>query len=231
MFHQWVSRFFYRLPSQCAVCNAWPSQGLCESCVGLFAQPCARCSRCALAVLPGMRQCATCKNQPPHIDAAYAAVSYGFPWAKLVHDFKFHDKPAWARSMATLMRSTPWVDPALDAADWVVPMPLSQERLRQRGFNQAYVLARELAPTVVRKDLLLRIRDTPAQSSLPRRERMANVQNVFAIEPLQHHQLQGKRIVLVDDVMTSGASLNAAAHTLKQAGAQHVTALVFARTD
>ncbi len=110
-------------------------------------------------------------------------------------------------------------------------MPLSQERLRQRGFNQAYVLARELAPTVVRKDLLLRIRDTPAQSSLPRRERMANVQNVFAIEPLQHHQLQGKRIVLVDDVMTSGASLNAAAHTLKLAGAQHVTALVFARTD
>ena len=133
--------------------------------------------------------------------------------------------------MATLMRSTPWVDPALDAADWVVPMPLSQERLRQRGFNQAYVLARELAPTVVRKDFLLRIRDTPAQSSLPRRERLANVQNAFAIEPLQHHQLQGKRIVLVDDVMTSGASLNAAAHTLKHAGAQHVTALVFARTD
>ncbi len=133
--------------------------------------------------------------------------------------------------MATLMRSTPWVDPALEAAHWVVPMPLSPERLRQRGFNQAYLLARELAPTVVRKDLLLRIRDTPAQSSLPRRERMANVQNVFAIEPLQHHQIQGKRIVLVDDVMTSGASLNAAAHTLKQAGAQHVTALVFARTD
>ncbi len=178
-----------------------------------------------------MRQCAACTKKPPHIDAAYAAVSYGFPWAKLVHDFKFHDKPAWARSMASLMRSTPWVDPALDAADWVVPMPLSPERLRQRGFNQAYVLAQALAPTLVRKDLLLRIRDTPAQSSLPRRERIGNVQQVFAIDPLQQHQLQGKRLVLVDDVMTSGASVNAAAHTLKQAGAQHVTALVFARTD
>ena len=149
----------------------------------------------------------------------------------MVHDFKFHDNPAWARSMATLMRSTPWVDPALDAADWVLPMPLSSERLRQRGFNQAFLLARELAPQLVNNTLLLRIQDTPAQSSLPRRERLANVEHAFAIEPLQRHRLKGKRIVLVDDVMTSGASINAAAHALKQAGAQHVTALVFARTD
>ena len=149
----------------------------------------------------------------------------------MVHDFKFHDNPAWARSMATLMRSTPWVDPSLDAADWVLPMPLSPERLRQRGFNQAFLLARELAPQLVNNTLLLRIQDTPAQSSLPRRERLANVEHAFAIEPLQRHRLKGKRIVLVDDVMTSGASINAAAHALKQAGAQHVTALVFARTD
>ena len=149
----------------------------------------------------------------------------------MVHDFKFHDNPAWARSMATLMRSTPWVDPALDAADWVLPMPLSSERLRQRGFNQAFLLARELAPQLVNNTLLLRIQDTPAQSSLPRRERLANVEHAFAIEPLQRHRLKGKRIVLVDDVMTSGASINAAALALKQAGAQHVTALVFARTD
>jgi predicted amidophosphoribosyltransferase len=84
---------------------------------------------------------------------------------------------------------------------------------------------------LVNNTLLLRIQDTPAQSSLPRRERLANVEHAFAIEPLQRHRLNGKRIVLVDDVMTSGASINAAALTLKQAGAQHVTALVFARTD
>jgi ComF family protein len=178
-----------------------------------------------------MRQCVACINKPPHIDAALAAVTYRFPWAKMVHDFKFHDNPAWARSMATLMRSTPWVDPALDAADWVLPMPLSPERLRQRGFNQAFLIARELAPQLVNNTLLLRIQDTPAQSSLPRRERLANVEHAFAIEPLQRHRLKSKRIVLVDDVMTSGASINAAAHALKQAGAQHVTALVFARTD
>jgi ComF family protein len=110
-------------------------------------------------------------------------------------------------------------------------MPLSQERLRQRGFNQAFLIARELAPQLINNTLLLRIQDTPAQSSLPRRERLANVEHAFAIEPLQRHRLKGKRIVLVDDVMTSGASMNAAALTLKQAGAQHVTALVFARTD
>ena len=110
-------------------------------------------------------------------------------------------------------------------------MPLSTQRLRQRGFNQALELARQLAPDKLATGLLLRIRDTPAQSALGRTQRMRNVRDAFAVEPLRRAELSGARVVLVDDVMTSGASLFAAATALRQAGARHVTGMVLARAD
>ena len=119
----------------------------------------------------------------------------------------------------------------MDAADVLLPMPLSKERLRERGYNQAHVLAYALdAPKVVH-DVLLRVRDTPPQRTLPRSERLLTVQDAFAMEPLQIHRVRGKRVVLLDDVMTSGASLHAAARVLRGAGVAHTTALVLARTE
>lgn len=165
------------------------------------------------------------------MDAALAAVPYSYPWSQLVLEFKFAQNPGWARSMALLMRSAPWVEPALEAADLLLPMPLSRERLQERGFNQALLLAKALAPSKAKAQLLLRIRDTPPQSSLSRAARLQNVRLAFAVDPMQHAAVAGKRIVLVDDVMTSGASLSAAAECLRQAGATHITALVFARAE
>lgn len=223
-----------RLPSRCAVCHAWPGQSVCEDCIALFAQPKARCLRCALAIAEGHSHCSDCEatqSTASPLDAALAAVSYAFPWAGLVQEFKFQAQPAWARSMALLMRSAPWVEPALEAADWVLPMPLSTSRLQSRGFNQAWLLARSLAPSKGRAQWLIRIRDTPAQSSLARKERLTNVENAFAIDPLRQRDLEGKNVLLVDDVMTSGASLRAAALPLRQAGVRRITALVFARAE
>ncbi len=219
------------LPSRCAVCHAWPGQPVCEYCIGLFAQPRPRCTRCALVVADDSQPCSACQAAASPLDAALAAVSYGYPWAGLVQEFKFRAQPAWARSMALLMRSAPWVEPALDAADWVLPMPLSTQRLQSRGFNQAWQLAKELSPAKARAQWLLRIRDTPAQSSLARKERLSNVAHAFAIDPLRQRDLEGKNVILVDDVMTSGASLCAAAQALRQAGVGQVTALVFARAE
>jgi ComF family protein len=149
----------------------------------------------------------------------------------LVVDFKFHQRTGWARSFATLMRSVPWVEPALESADWLVPMPLSRQRMQERGFNQTLLLARALEPGKVRADVLLRIRNTPAQSALPRKDRLKSVAGAFAVEPLLHSTVAHKRIVLLDDVMTSGASMAAAARALRSAGAAQVTGLVFARTE
>jgi ComF family protein len=161
-------------------------------------------------------------------------VDYGYPWAECIADFKFRGQAGWAGPLARLMQSAPGAAGCIASADLVLPMPLSVERLRERGFNQALELARHL-PGIARgriwSDLLLRIRHTPAQSSLDRSRRLANVRGAFAVEPLSAAALEGRRVLLVDDVMTSGASLYEAASRLRQAGAAEVCGLVIARTD
>jgi ComF family protein len=231
MFQRLIEGAVRALPGQCAVCRAWPAQTLCESCVSRFAQPHPRCLRCALPVGSGIAVCGRCLADPPPLDACYAAVPYDFPWSALITQYKFKGQAGWARVFATLMRSTPWVEPALDDAELVLPIPLSRERLAERGFNQSLQLARLIAPRQSDATLLLRIRHTPAQSALDRKARFANVNGAFTLEPLRSAEVRGRRIVLVDDVMTSGASLHAAARVLRDAGAARVTAVVLARTD
>jgi ComF family protein len=220
-----------RLPSQCRVCRAWPAQAVCEACVAQFAQPHHRCQTCALPLPSGMRRCGACLKSPPPLDNCLTAVSYAYPWSTLIQEFKFHAQPGLVRSFATLLRAAPWVEMALELADVLVPMPLSFARLRERGYNQSLLLARQLDPIKTRAELLLRIRDTPAQHTLKRTERLSALRDAFAVEPLLAHTLPGRRVLLVDDVMTTGASLHAAARTMKAAGARHVTGLVIARTE
>jgi len=220
-----------RLPSQCVVCRGWPCDPLCEACVSRFAQPCNRCRTCAIPVPSVITQCGACIRHPPPLDACVAAVPYAYPWAGLITRFKFQHQPGHAAVLAAVLRHAPWVEPALDGADQVLPMPLSTQRLRARGFNQALELARRLAPDKTDPALLLRIRETAPQSALSRNERLHNVRHAFAVEPHRAGELSGRRVVLVDDVMTSGASLYAAATALHQAGASHVTALVLARAE
>ncbi|MDO9195159.1 phosphoribosyltransferase family protein [Rhodoferax sp.] len=231
MFPGLINGMFEALPSQCLVCHAWPAQPLCEDCVNRFAQPQPRCQTCALPVPMGVRQCGMCVKSPPPLDTCLAAVSYAYPWSDLIVGFKFQKQPGRARAFSLLLRSTPWVEPALDAADAVVPMPLSGLRLRSRGFNQALMLARQLAPDKTDSRLLLRIKDTPPQSSLKRAERLGSVKDAFAVDPLLLYRTKGARLVLVDDVMTSGASLFSAARALRAAGAAHITGVVIARTE
>jgi ComF family protein len=235
MLRELIHSFSQALPSQCEVCHAWPAHPVCEACVARFAQPLARCRTCALPVplsLPeGLTQCGTCLRSPPPLDACLAAVTYSYPWAELIARYKFAGAPGWAALFAQILRSMPWMEPALDQADLLLPMPLSKERLQERGFNQSLEIARHLTPAKIDTQLLLRIRHSGPQSLLHRRERQRNVENAFAVEPLRSQLLQQKRVVLLDDVMTSGASLHSAAKVLRQAGAAHITAMVLARTE
>jgi ComF family protein len=128
------------------------------------------------------------------------------------------------------MCSIPGVMPVLQSADLVVPVPLAGPRLQERGFNQALLLARAMVSGKVDARLLLRVRHTQAQSQLSRAARLRNLQSSLAVDPLRAMLVAQRRIVLVDDVMTTGATLQACAGTLRQAGASHVHAIVFART-
>lgn len=231
MFRRLLQGLAARLPSQCAICRAWPAEPVCEPCIAQFAQPISRCQTCALPVPVGVRVCGVCIKRPPPLDSCLAALPYAYPWSGLIGDFKFHKHPGWAYQFALLMRSAPWVEPALDNADLLVPLPLSTQRLQERGYNQALLLARALEPDKVASDVLLRILHTPPQSTLARKERLQSLQHAFAVDPLHAARVRGKRVVLVDDVMTTGASLYAAATVLRQTGASHITALVLARTE
>ncbi len=219
------------LPSQCRVCHAWPAHAVCEACIHQFAQPQTRCRRCALPLAANTDQCGNCLKSPPPLDACLAAVRYAYPWSRLIANFKFQGETGLARPFATLLRASPWVEPLLDRADLLLPLPLSPERLKERGYNQALLLARELHAKKTRADLLLRIKHTPAQHTLKRALRLSVLQDAFALEPLLAQHIAGKQVVLIDDVMTTGASLHAAARVLRAAGAAGVSAVVLARTE
>jgi ComF family protein len=230
MLRPFVQGLFRHLPSQCAVCHAWPSQPVCPHCVACWAQPVLRCQGCALPVAAELSYCRRCAQDAPAFDSALAAVDYAYPWSGLVQEFKFKERTGWVRSMALLLRSTPWVEPALEAADCLIPMPLSGTRMKERGFNQTALLAQTLCPDKIQTSLLIRVRHTDPLSSMDRAHRERNIRNAYALTSGASSKLRGKKVVLLDDVMTTGASLSAAAQVVRQAGAVHITALVFART-
>jgi len=205
--------------------------------VGKYAKLVARCRTCALALpAPNLAQCGACMVNTPPLDACYAAVSYTHPWIECIARYKFGSDPAWSKIFSQLLQDNAHIKTAIADADLVLPIPLSFERLRERGYNQAHELSKRLTAsrlTASKSDphLLLRIKHTDVQSRLKRSERQKNVASAFALNPLRSADVKGKRVVLVDDVMTSGATLYAAAKVLRLAQANHITAVVFARTE
>lgn len=220
-----------RWPSQCLICRAWPAQTLCPHCVARFAVTMPRCQTCALPVPAGVTHCGHCRRTPPPWERCLVATSYQWPWTRCIAQFKFQQEPGLAAPLAAMMADTPGIAAALEAAEIVLPIPMSAERLAQRGYNPAQLLAQQLHGARLRTDWLLRVRDTPPQRDLPRADRLNNVRGAFALHPTRAAALHDRRVVLVDDVMTTGASLAEAARALRAAGAAQITTLAFARTD
>ena len=222
----------WRPPSLCAVCHDWGRQRVCDTCLDRFAAPAARCRRCAIEVPDDVAVCGRCLTAPPAFERTVAALHYAYPWDGLLLRFKFGAGLDLARVLAGLLAQC--VQASGDARpSLVLPVPLGAQRLRERGYNQAWELARRVAVQAgcnADARLLLRVRDAPHQLALPADRRAANVRGAFAVEPLRRAELQGRTIALVDDVMTTGATADEAAKVLLAAGAASVDVWVLART-
>ena len=206
----------------CYLCRGSASKLLCASCdADLPRLDPLRCPRCALES-PRGEVCGRCLSEAPHYDATVAALAYEFPADALVHALKFRGELALAGLLGSLL----FQKISNHEVDCVIPVPLSGERLRARGYNHAAEIARHVRPARLELALCERSRDTPPQMELPYAERRRNVRGAFRCT----RTLAGESVAVVDDVMTTGATLDEIARVLKAAGASRVINWVVART-
>lgn len=202
------------------VCGRWPAAPLCAPCVDLFAGPPAPLRHAA----------------PAPLSSCLVAVDYAYPWDRVIGRFKFRQEPGLADILAGLVQRSPGFAAMADGCDWILPVPLSRSRLVERGYNQAWELIRALVRAhagLGPKTLALGLERREGrldQHHLPRRERLQNLQGAFTVPAPARPALRGRRVLLVDDVTTTGATLHHAAQALLQAGATSVQAAVVAAT-
>lgn len=231
--HFWLRCDAARLlwPSRCLVCDAPGGEALdlCAACEAALPRNRSACTGCAMPLPAPAPVCGACLQRAPareSLGAVHAPFVYAAPLDRLLVRFKFHEDLAAGRLASQLMAQALADAPRPDA---LVPVPLHRARLRRRGYDQALELARPLARALdlrVLGDRLVRTRATDAQSRLDADARRRNLQGAFAVRPgaaLPPH------VALVDDVMTTGATLRAAAQALRCAGVQRVDAWVCAR--
>lgn len=237
-----LSTFFHSLkalcfPASCLLCDcALPSSAkilLCPSClpeISFINQP--LCTCCGVEFpdsAQGNHYCSKCLTNKPAFEMARAILHYNDAAAKLVHSFKYAGK-TYCHSTFSALKSLSTSVTDLVLPDLIVPVPLHVKRLRERGFNQAVILAHLFFPDnkqQIAAEMLLRTRITVPQTGLSGKDRRKNLKNAFAIG--QTDKIKGKSVLLVDDVYTTGTTINECAKILKKHGAKNVQALTLAR--
>lgn len=223
-------------PSRCLFCRRDTSPGdplrLCDPCLSelsfLTGEGCPRCGM-PFTVPSVDHFCGPCLKGENIFDQARSLLAYRGPLRDVVHSFKYHRNLTCIGTFGALFRES-LTDSSFFLADLIVPVPLHTSRLRQRGFNQSLLLAREFfreRKEKIKPRLLERHRPKPPQTSLNGRQRRLNVRGAFRVT--NPSQVRDRTLVLVDDIYTTGATLNECARVLKRAGARRVTALTLAR--
>jgi ComF family protein len=230
----------FLLPDNCEICDTSlagdPVPHFCSGCWSTIALPghsrCARCDRSFVSAIATVYSpkhlCHGCAERPPSYTKAWTLYPYQSPLRDAICLFKYRGKVSLAGPLARLM-----IDrlPALDSINLIMAVPLHAGRLREREFNQSLLLAdrigRHLGMPVSCADLI-RIMPSPAQTALSRKDRLKNLRGAFAVP--RPESIAGKRILLVDDVFTTGATVNECAKTLRKAGSGDVFALTLGRT-
>lgn len=220
------------LPSACALCGAHANDAVCPECERAYVLRVPRCPCCAnpAGALDVVRHCGACLADAPRFDATLVACDYTAPLDSLVLQLKFGAQLALAPWMARVLGDA-IAAAAPELPDVLCPVPLGPQRLVERGYNQALEVARPLAHALglkVAPQLLQRLRETSAQSGTAAGERKKNVRGAFGVNEVV--DVRGRHVGVVDDVMSSGHTLDEIAAVLKRAGGARVTNIVFART-
>lgn len=227
-------------PDRCLFCDEvmhYRENGLCicEDCMKtqVFLENMHTCALCDCPIPPEDHLCNTCQTHTHFFDRAVSCMSYKDEIRSAILKFKFYHRIDLYRPMAAFMcrRVAPLHNES--PFDFMVCAPQSKQSYRERGYNQAALLAEQIAKDVKLpyiKDAFLKIKETPKQSTLSYRERMKNVEHAFKLNT-SLPSLRGKRIVLVDDVLTTGATADALSNLLKRAGAKYVLVLTMAATE
>jgi ComF family protein len=191
------------------------------------------CQTCALPLLAAGLTCGECLLEPPAFEQVVVPWQYGFPVDSLITRFKHNAKWPFGHLLADVLGQylQHRFDEGLPRPDALLPVPLANKRLRQRGFNQAAMLARWLSESLYlpcEEAVLRRVKDTDAQQSLDAKSRKRNLRNAFNLMP--DAQVKNRHFALVDDVLTTGATAQALARLLMNAGAARVDVYCLART-
>lgn len=222
-------------PPACISCHTLlplnaPQRFICIHCEPLF-EPIAApfCEKCGAPIEAEAIGCASCFGKIFHFEHNRSAFLYGDLIRDLLHEMKFRKKKRVAKGLGELWATHAKLN--IPSADFTfIPMPLHKKKQRERGFNQAEILAAALSAKfeIPMKNILHRIHDTPPQAGLHPTQRAENVSGIFEI--CANHNTNGKNYILVDDIFTTGASLNECAKTLKNSGAAHILCMTFALT-
>ncbi|MDH4301260.1 MAG: ComF family protein, partial [Nitrospira sp.] len=228
------------LPAHCSICGCLltgdPTPHFCAGCWSTIAlMPAARCSRCdrpfpstiATAYSPS-HVCYTCAEHPPSYTRAWTLYPYTTPLREAICLFKYRGKVSLASPLATLMVERL---PLLDRVSVIMPVPLHSERLRQREFNQSLLLADQIGRVLgipVSYTNLIRTIPSPAQTTLSRKSRLKNLRGAFVVR--YPDEIKKQRVLLIDDVFTTGTTVNECAKSLRKAGSSDVLVLTLGRT-
>jgi len=225
----WIRRTLY--PPACVLCNLPAgSDDLCAACAGDLAKNSHACACCALPLQsPLDATCGQCLKRHPFFDLSHAPYIYDYPLDRLIQRFKFQGDLRCGRILAAILLRSLQQNRVAARIQALIPVPLFRKRLVERGFNQSLELARDLGKGLglpVLNNYLSRTRDTHAQSELGADLRQANVRGAFDLQKVENLP---PRVALVDDVMTTGSTVNECAKTLKKAGVEQVDVWLLAR--
>jgi ComF family protein len=164
-----------------------------------------------------------------YFDEVICVFEYSTIIKKAILKYKFFNKPHYYRTFALLLSDKINMMTIKPEIDIIISVPLHKSRQRSRGYNQSYLISRAVSKEIGVKEgsyLLLRVKETQSQSTLPKNKRHSNIENAFKV--LKHHEIKGKKILIIDDILTTGSTLNECSRVLKEAGALQVIAAVIA---